>query len=100
MSLPCDPGAVALLDAQGCLTEAGMRELVAAPPGRGPEALAAHLAACVRCQDRILVAGVPGPRTGAPRRVAPSLGRMLLLVGLVLVSMLLFFVSLRRLTVP
>jgi hypothetical protein len=32
--------------------------------------------------------------------VAPPLGRTLLLVGLILVSMLLFFVSLRRLTVP
>jgi hypothetical protein len=78
-----------------------MRELLAAPPGRGPEALAAHLAACGRCQDRMLAAGVPGPRPGAPRRQgAPSLGRMLLLVGLILVSMLLFFVSLRRLIVP
>lgn len=101
MSVPAGPGATALLDAQGCLTEAGMSALLAAPPGRGPEALAAHLAACGRCQDRMLTAGVPGPRTGAPRRsVAPSLGRMLLLVGLILVSMLLFFVSLRRLTVP
>jgi hypothetical protein len=97
MSVPAGPGASALLDAQGCLTEAGMRTLLAAPPGRGPEALAVHLAACGRCQDRVLAAGVPGPRTGAPGRVAPPLGRMLLLVGLILVSMLLFFVSLHRL---
>jgi hypothetical protein len=101
MSVPAGPGATALLDAQGCLTEAGMHALLAAPPGRGPEALALHLSACGRCQDRLLAAGVPGPRTGAPRRrVAPPLGRTLLLVGLILVSMLLFFVSLRRLTVP
>ncbi len=95
-----DPRAT-LLDAQGCLTEAGMHAILAAPPGRGPEALAAHLAACGRCQDRVLAAGVPGSRAGAPRpHVAPPLGRMLLLVALILVSMLLFFVSLRRLTVP
>jgi hypothetical protein len=98
MSVPSGPGPSALLDAQGCLTEGGLRALQAGPPGRGPEALAVHLAACARCQDRMLAAGVPGPRTGAPRRqVAPPLGRMLLLVGLILVSMLLFFVSLRRL---
>jgi hypothetical protein len=101
MSVPAGPDASALLDGQGCLTEAGIRALLAAPPGRGPEALAVHLAACGRCQDRVLAAGVPGPRTGAPgRQVAPPLGRMLLLVGLILVSMLLFFVSLHRLTVP
>ena len=100
MSVPTHP-ATALLDAQGCLTEAAIAALVAAPPGRGPEALAVHLAACNRCQERVLAAGVPGPRTGAPRRqVAPPLSRTLLLVGLILVSMLLFFVSLRRLTVP
>jgi hypothetical protein len=101
MSVPADPHATALLDARGCLTEAGMRALLAAPPGRGPEVLAVHLAACGRCQDRVLAAGVPGPRTGGARRqAAPPLGRMLLLVGLILVSMLVFFVSLRRLIVP
>jgi hypothetical protein len=99
MNLPAGP-TDPMLDAQGCLTEAGMRALLAAPPGRGPEELALHLKTCSRCQDRLLAASVPGPRTGPPKRGgAPSLGRMLLLVGLILVSMLLFFASLRRLIV-
>jgi hypothetical protein len=46
-----------LVDARGCLTDAGFAALQAAPPGEAPAELAAHLAACARCQDRVLLAG-------------------------------------------
>ncbi len=99
MSVPPAPRAARPFDAQGCLTEVGIQTLLSAPAGRAPEELAAHLAGCSRCQDRLLAASVPGPRRGPPRS-APSLGRMLILVSLVLLSMLMFFASLRRFFVP
>jgi hypothetical protein len=99
MSVPPSPHAARLFDAQGCLTEAAIQLLLHAPPGRAPGDLAAHLAGCARCQDRLLAASVPGPKRGAPRP-APSLRRMLILVSLILLSMLLFFVSLQRFFVP
>jgi hypothetical protein len=43
-----------LLDAKGCLTEAGIDALLRSPTGRGPQELVAHLAGCSRCQDRLL----------------------------------------------
>ena len=65
----------ALLDARGCLTDAGLTALAAAPPGQGPREAAAHLAACARCQRRLLALGgeevggirlVPGTATPPP----------------------------------
>jgi hypothetical protein len=62
---------VSSFDAQGCLTPQGFAEISAAPPGRAPAELAAHLAACPRCQRRLLAealppAGVPGRRYERP----------------------------------
>lgn len=45
-----------LVDARGCLTDAGFAALAGAPPGEAPGDLAAHLATCARCQDRVLKA--------------------------------------------
>ena len=56
----------ALVDARGCLTEAGFAALDAAPPGRGPADAAAHLAACARCQRRFLARG--GKEVGGDQR--------------------------------
>jgi hypothetical protein len=59
----------ALLDPRGCLTEEGFAALDSAPPGRGPQEAAAHLAACPRCQRRYLArAG----RDGAGIRLVPG----------------------------
>jgi hypothetical protein len=82
----------------GCLTDARLAELQAAAPGRAPEALARHLASCDRCQARALFGaerGVGGPRKAPPE--PPSVGRALLLAGLVLAAMGAFFWTLLKL---
>jgi hypothetical protein len=60
----------ALFDQRGCLTPAGFSALARSPIGRGPAEVAAHLASCARCQERMLASGA-GPRpapSSAPRR--------------------------------
>jgi hypothetical protein len=74
----------ALLDARGCLNDAGFAALEAAPPGRGPADAAAHLAGCGRCQRRFLARG--DVNAGAIRAVPgtaqpPPLWRTLLVVA-------------------
>jgi len=76
-----------LLDPRGCLTPAGVRAVLAAPPGQAPTDLAAHIAACHRCQQRLLFGDA------APRKVAaeyrPRLGFALAIVlGGLLVALL------------
>jgi hypothetical protein len=76
----------ALFDPRGCLTPAGLSALARAPIGRGPAELAAHLASCTRCQERMLASGA-GPRpapSSAPRR-KPRLWLGLLLAAAALV---------------
>jgi len=63
------PDAGRLFDAQGCLSAAGLAALQRAAPGRAPADLAAHVAGCNRCQQRLLSSlrepGKPG-RPGKP----------------------------------
>jgi hypothetical protein len=94
MSSPDPPPA-----ARPCLTESELAELQGAAPGRVPEALARHLAACERCQGRALFGAERRP--AKPGRVAPampSLGRALFLLGLVVAAMAAFFYTLLKLT--
>ena len=65
----------AFRDMKGCLTEAGLRAFRAAAAGRAPAELATHVAACARCQDRVLAAdeGTAGP---GKRREPPPLWRI------------------------
>jgi hypothetical protein len=85
-----------LQDTRGCLTPDGFAAVAAAPVGAVPPELAVHLAACTRCQQRLLAGGVdPSPR---PHKRAPSPGRMFLGVGLLLLVILGFLLSLRWLT--
>ena len=51
-----------LLDARGCLTDAGLVALADASPGAAPPELAQHVSACARCQDRWLRTASPEPR--------------------------------------
>jgi hypothetical protein len=81
-----------LLDARGCLTTAGFAALSRAPVGRVPADLAAHLASCPRCQDRMLAAAA-GPRPATP--AAPSRKpRLWLGVGFALLALLLALAAL------
>src|SRR5216683_1986747 len=66
--------AAALFDADGCLSPRGFAQISAAPPGRAPAELAAHLAGCARCQRRLLVAALPSA-SPSPRRAPPPLWR-------------------------
>jgi hypothetical protein len=83
-----------LLDARGCLTDAGFSALDAAPPGLGPADLALHLAGCGRCQRRFLARGgekgagiraVPGRATRPPlwRTVVIAVAALLFLFSAV-----------------
>ena len=83
----------------GCLTDAQLAQLQSAVPGRVPEALARHLASCERCQARALFGAervVGGLRKAPPE--PPSVGRAVLLAGLVLAAMGAFFWTLLKLT--
>ncbi len=86
------------LDARGCLTEAGFAAVSAAAVGQVPGELAAHLASCGRCQQRLLGGGKERPRT--VKRRAASLGRMLALLAAAVLAILGFLATLRRLVTP
>jgi hypothetical protein len=84
--------AAALFDAQGCLTPAAFAAIAGAPPGAAPKELAAHLAACVRCQRRLLAKALGPTAARGPRRERPPLWRtvvaafaILILLGILMV---------------
>jgi hypothetical protein len=88
----------ALLDARGCLTEAGLRALDAAPPGQGPAEAAAHLAGCAHCQRRFLARGgddVAGISAVPGKAVAPPLWRTAVIVLLLVVMVMIAVVGIR-----
>lgn len=90
----------ALLDGRGCLTEAGLVALDAAPPGRGPADAAAHLASCTRCQRRFLARGGTDSAgiSATPRKaVAPPLWRTVAVLFAVLVLVVTAVIGLRLL---
>lgn len=85
--------ATTLFDARGCLTVEGLAALGAAPPGRGPAEAAAHLAACARCQRRLLAASGETGISAVPRKVdRPPMWRTfaVLAAGLLAVASALF----------
>ena len=85
------------LDARGCLTEAGFAAASASPLGQVPPELAAHLASCGRCQQRLLGGGARRPPV---RPKAPSFGRMLLVLGGVAAAILALLFTLRHVAAP
>jgi hypothetical protein len=89
----------AWFDARGCFNEAGMAALAASPPGKVPVELASHLAACGRCQQRLLGGGQERPRV-PPKSPNAVLGRALVLVGAALVAILGVLLTLRYLRTP
>jgi len=80
---------MSLIAPGGCLTPEGLRAVIAAPPGQGPAELVAHLAACERCQTRLLAAGSRNGRAAGPTRST----RLVLLVSVGLLAMLLALVA-------
>jgi hypothetical protein len=86
------------VDARGCLTPTGVRELGNATPGQAPADLALHVAACPRCQQRLLASDV-GPRQPAPAR-KPMLGWALAIVIGGLLVALLALMTVRYLSAP
>lgn len=78
----------ALFDRQGCLTAAGLAALRGAQPGRAPAEVAAHVAGCARCQQRLLGGlAAAGPATAARR--GSSSARWVWLAVLVVFGLLL-----------
>lgn len=93
-------GAAGHFESSGCLSAAGVAAFRNAPPGGAPEDIAAHVASCARCQERLLEAAVPRPRDrtkGGPTPRAPSLGRTLVLAALTLAALLVALLTLRQL---
>jgi anti-sigma-K factor RskA len=91
------PLASSLFDAQGCLTAEGFARIEASPPGRAPAELAAHLASCVRCQRRLLVASSPAHRSSGPRE-RPPLWRTAVVVAACIMLVVITLIWLRQLT--
>jgi hypothetical protein len=72
-----------LFDGQGCLTASGLAAFQRAAPGRAPKEVAAHVAACARCQQRLL-ASLREPARTAPSRRASSGSRLVWMAALVI----------------
>ena len=75
------------IDARGCLTDLGLAQVRGASPGSVSEKLAEHLAACRRCQYRLLSGGRNPPARGKAK--GASLGRRIIalaVAGLVLIA--------------
>ena len=84
-----------LTDAQGHLTPAGLAALASVTPGKAPAELAAHLASCPRCQDRML-AGALGSLARDKRRAPPPPWRIWVVLGAILLALLSVLATLQR----
>lgn len=89
MTAPEGPGP--LFDGKGCLTAAGLAAFQRAPAGRAPQELAAHVAGCGRCQQRLL-SGMRGPAQNVPAR-RPSPGRRLVWMAVLAIGGLFLLVA-------
>lgn len=85
-----------LFDAKGCLTPEGIAALAGAPVGQTPPDLAAHLASCVRCQERLLASG-EGRADRRERKEPPPRWRVWVVVGTVVLLLLSILVTTRGL---
>jgi hypothetical protein len=89
VTAPKGPGQ--LFDGKGCLTAAGLAAFQRAPAGRAPQELAAHVAGCGRCQQRLL-SGMRGPAPNVPAR-RPSPGRRLVWLAVLAIGGLFLLVA-------
>jgi hypothetical protein len=88
----------ALQDEKGCLTGAGFVALERAAVGRAPAELAAHLAACGRCQERMLARaeGLASPAQ-RERTAAPPVWRVWVVLAILIVMGALVVITAQRL---
>jgi hypothetical protein len=85
---------MSLLDPRGCLTGAALAALARAPVGQAPPEIAAHLAGCPRCQDRLLGADRAKSREArADAEPRPYL-KLAIVGGLLLAALLLLAITL------
>ena len=83
------PDAGRLFDGQGCLSAAGLAALQRAAPGRAPADLAAHVAGCNRCQQRLLASlREPGKPGAVSRPRGASSGSRLFWIAVVAIAAL------------
>jgi len=85
------------LDSRGHLTAAGLAVLAAAPMGRAPDELAAHVASCPLCQDRVLSGSIEAGSSGRERRTAPPAWRIWAVLGAILLALVSMLTMLERL---
>lgn len=85
---------MASIDARGCLTDADLNALARAQVGQAPPELAAHLAACAKCQERLLLRGAPR----GPKKTPPPPWRVWVVVGAAIFLLISVLVTLRRLS--
>jgi len=87
-----------LVDARGCLTDAGLTALAGATPGAAPPELAQHVASCPRCQELWLKSAVPETRRPklSPEQTARRRWVMLgVVVGVLLFALVALIATLR-----
>ena len=82
----------------GCLTNEEVARLQEGAPGDVPEEVARHLAACDSCQERALFGSGPRRRhRGGAGPEMPTPIRAFVLLGIMLLVILAFFITLGRL---
>ena len=91
---PVGPSEV--LDEEGHLTPAGLEALLEAPSGQAPAELAAHVSSCSGCQDRLLLAALPGGEA-RPRRQPPPAWRIWVVLAAMILGLLSILISLQKL---
>jgi hypothetical protein len=81
-----------------CLTDDEVAEVRAAAPAPVPEGLARHLAACSRCQERVLFGTEPRRRRRLrDASILPTPMRALILLAIMIAVMVVFFYTLNQL---
>jgi hypothetical protein len=84
-------------DSSGCLTSSGFQAVATAPASKVPPELAAHLAKCALCQERLLAADRP-PGARRPKATAPPPWRIVLVFGAAVLLVLSVLFTLHWLT--
>jgi hypothetical protein len=88
--------APATLDLRGHLTAAGLAALAAAPMGRAPAELAAHVASCALCQERVLAGSVEPAGVRSERREPPPAWRLWVTLAAILLALISMLTMMQR----